>query len=209
MFPMRRCTTAGCGLPAVWDRPTCAAHVPDGPALAGVVAACLAGTAELRGLSLSGLTLQDLDLRGRRLEFCDFGRSRLERLDLSGCRMRFVYFDFAVLSACNLRGADIGMCVFAGAQIDGCDFSGSEVIQANFLGASCRSVQFGDSDLYSSRFIGARFSDVDMRNCNLKEVHFDRPEGLTKDSVLSDALRASGLDVRSSNAAEAVYGGER
>lgn len=209
MFPTRRCTAEGCAFPAVWDRGTCAAHDPDGPALAAAVSAELAGNTELRGLALSGLTLRDLDLRGRRMEFCDLSRTSLEGLNLSGARLRFVYFDFASLRGCDLSGADIGMCVFAGAQIDSCDFSGSEVIQANFLGARLRSVRFADSDLYSSRFIGAGFSDVDMSNCNLKEVHFDRPEGLAADSELAEALRRVGLEVRSSNAREAVYGGER
>jgi uncharacterized protein YjbI with pentapeptide repeats len=209
MFAMKACSVEGCPLPAFWDRRTCAGHDPDPAALARAVAAHLAASGEHRGLSLSGLTLGDLDLSHRRLEFCDFSRSAFERVNLAGSTLRFAYFDFSTLKGCDFRGTDIDMCVFAGAEIDSCDFSGSEIMHASFLGAQCSAVRFDDSDLYSSRFTGARFRDVDMRNCNLKEVHFD---SLGEGASIEDAARLlgeHGLNVRSSNAREAVYGGER
>jgi uncharacterized protein YjbI with pentapeptide repeats len=209
MFAITACSVEGCRLPAVWGRAKCASHDPDPAGLARAVADHLVASTEHTGLSLPGVPLRDLDLSNRRFEFCDFSRSTLERLNLSGSRLRFAYFDFSALVGCDFRGTDIDMCVFAGAAIDACDFSGSEIMHSSFLGAACAAVRFGDSDLYSSRFIGATFREVDMRNCNLKEVHFD---GLGEDAAAGEIARLlgeRGLDVRSSNAREAVYGGER
>jgi uncharacterized protein YjbI with pentapeptide repeats len=208
MFRIARCAVAGCDRPATWDLTTCAGHDATPADTVRRALDHTATTRDLRSLSFAGLGLGRIDFSGRKVDYCDFCYASLEGASFAGARMRYAYFDFATMRDCDFRGADIAMCVFAGAELAGCDFSGSEIMQSNFLGASLRSVRFEDSDLYSSRFIGARFGEVDMRNCNLKEVHFDAlitEAGQTP----AAALAAVGVDARSSNAGDAVYGGER
>jgi hypothetical protein len=207
MFAIRRCTEPGCRRGTPNGRLKCTLHDPEAVQVSGEAARALLARDNHSDLSLAGLAFDNLNLRGRRMVGSDFSRCTLVDVDLSECTLRYVFFDNATLTRCIFRGANLWMCVFGGATLSECDFTGSDVVQTSFVGANLRATRFDDSDLYSSRFVTARLELVSMRNCNLKEVHFDRPASPA--AARGEILAQLGVEASESNPGEAVFGGER
>ena len=168
------------------------AHHPDPAAHAEQVRRYLEKSEEIRDLSLVGIPLGSLDLRGKRIHACNLSRAVLKGARFDGATFRLVFLDFAELTECSFQGSVMHCAVFAGATIHGCDFSGSELLRCNFNGADCSDTRFDESDLYASRMINATLVTPGFRDCNLKQVRFEH-------------ARISGADFRSSNTEDAFF----
>lgn len=192
MFPLERCSVAGCGNLAVFGRPTCLEHDPQPSVLQREIESALRSADPLSDLTLCRLELAELDLSGRSIACCCLSHARLRRIRFDECRIRLLFLDFAFIEECSFAGARAQSLVLGGSRFLSSSFAGAELLCSNFIGLSARELDFEGSDLYASRFTGSTLEAVRFRDCNLKQVHFDR-------CTLKD------VDFKSSNTEEALF----
>jgi hypothetical protein len=96
--------------------------------------------ADLRGANLSGVnlryvTLNDADLRGANLRYADLRYANLNDADLRGANLRYAYLNDAYLHGANLCYADLRYANLGGANLGGANLHGADLQGAVFYGA--------------------------------------------------------------------------
>ncbi len=124
------------------------------------------------GINASYISLDDIDLSGKKFYGCNFQHSSFNSIHSTGMRARMCMFDFSTFSECSFMNSNIQFSSFAGSKMVHTIFTGSDLIQNNFNGITAYQSSFDDSDLYNSRFIKAVLINTSMINCNLKKAAF-------------------------------------
>jgi uncharacterized protein YjbI with pentapeptide repeats len=113
----------------------------------------LGACGDLRGQSLAGRSLTDLDLRGARFDGANLESASLLRADLRGASFSQANLARAVLTGAKLTGAKLEQ-----AQLTGAHLEHSTLAQADLRGADLRSACLYRAKFDSSDLRGARFS---------------------------------------------------
>lgn len=142
---------------------------------------------------LSGLSLQELELRNSdlnkikfsksRLAWADFTESDLSYADFSGANLADTSFIGARLYGAMLRDAfaqkavfDHAFCRltdFRGANLKRANFSHTEVYEADFSGANLQGAIFMYSQLFETKLFGANLQEAHIEECDLTQAAYD------------------------------------
>ena len=174
VFSQQPCAHEGCINRALFGRDTCYLHLEDKEGLTEEIRGLLERETVLRGMELSGLTLEDLDLSGKEFWFCNLSHCRMSRINITGAKFRLTYFDFSNFSECRWSEIDASLTVLSGSQLVGCEFSASDMTRCNFVGIRGQEILFDDMGLYDSRFTNSILNSTRFRNCNVKRVDFSK-----------------------------------
>jgi len=143
----------------------------------------------LKGESLKGKNLRDLDLSGANLVCADFSGADLSWTNFTGTNFKgteislaiqsgveadlvSVYFSQATLTGTDFRNAKLIFAEFTEANINEAEFFRATLISANFTKACLVGTSFSSATLIMANFTGARLDRVLFNNANLANVDF-------------------------------------
>ncbi|MDD5632079.1 MAG: pentapeptide repeat-containing protein [Methylococcales bacterium] len=131
---------------------------------------------------------QGIDLRGRHLEYADFGQSSLPNADLRRARLKKVNFSYAKLEKAKLDGSELPGANLSGAQLPDANLfgtrlpcanlsfaqlAGSTLIAAQLDGADLSNAQLIDANLFGTRLPGANLSFAQLAGSTLIAAQLD------------------------------------
>lgn len=127
----------------------------------------------LVGLNLTGLQMNQLDLRGSILRQSNWEAAELPGLNLFAARLEQVGLPQARLTKANLTGATL-----LHVNLNQASLKGAELISAELNHCDLRGAEFDKAN-----FRGARLNDCDLRGADLSQA-----QGLTYQQLLSNRI---------------------
>jgi uncharacterized protein YjbI with pentapeptide repeats len=136
--------------------------------------------ADLSGLKLPGVDLEEAilegadlsgaDLSGARLNRCVLARADLAGTQFAGARMSGAGLGAAKLAGADFKGADLTGAAFGGADLGGADLTGATLDGADFMEATLAGADLSRATLVKTTFLendltGARFVGADLGQC--------------------------------------------
>jgi uncharacterized protein YjbI with pentapeptide repeats len=116
----------------------------------------LGACGDLRGQSLVGRSLTDLDLRGARFDGANLEGANLLRADLRGASLSQANLARAVLTGAKLTGAKLDQAQLMGAHLEHSTLSSADLRGADLRSACLYRAKFEASDLRGARFSSSK-----------------------------------------------------
>ncbi len=111
---------------------------------------------DLRGQSLAGRSLSDLDLRGARFDDANLEGASLLRADLRGASFSRANLSHAVLTGAKLTGAKLDLAQLMGAHLEYSTLTSADLRGADLRSACLYRAKFDASDLRGARFSSSK-----------------------------------------------------
>ncbi|MED5371942.1 MAG: pentapeptide repeat-containing protein [Myxococcota bacterium] len=126
--------------------------------------------AELRGVSLRGQRLEDLNLAGADLRDADLRAVTLRRGSLAGADLRGAWLNGAELHQVDLTSARLRGAHLEDALLKGCRLEGASLERAQAQGLSIEGGALGGLSLREADLRGARLEGLDLSGVDLREA---------------------------------------
>ncbi|MEH1941809.1 MAG: pentapeptide repeat-containing protein [Nostoc sp.] len=132
--------------------------------------------ADLRGIDLSDVCLEDADLRNVDLSDADLRDAYLGGTDLSDANLRNADLSDANLGSANLNGANLNSANLNGANLNsanlnGANLNGANLSDANLNGANLNGANLSDANLSDANLRGADLNHANLSNANLSDAN--------------------------------------
>lgn len=191
---------------------------PDVQTAAEVITRLTASLASPRPLSLDGVNLFGLDLRGADFSSWSLNGFEAWQANLSGAKLRNVLPGNFNLSEADLTGADLAGSsfyhgTFTNARLwdivaDGVEFKGAHMQKAEFIDADLIAAVFNEATLHDADFTRAKLHRADFTDAKLRRVEFAGAElaGATFDGAdLTGAKLAKAKGLTTAQALKAKH----